>query len=112
MQCATILLHCGNNGLQCLVLEERAILDCLGDARKLLIDDAAGADIGMTNLGVAHLSIRQADEFAGSLQLRVRIFFEQAVNDRCLSNSDGIVRILHIPDSPAIHDDEGYRSIL
>ena len=35
--------------------------DGLADARQVLHDDAAGADVEMADLGVAHLPIRQAD---------------------------------------------------
>ena len=33
----------------------------LGDARQLLHHDASGADVEMTDLGIAHLTVRQPD---------------------------------------------------
>ena len=49
-------------------LEEIAVSDALIDARQILINDAAGAHRDVSDLGVAHLTGRQADELAGRLK--------------------------------------------
>jgi hypothetical protein len=49
------------------VAGETAVLDCLADASQLLVDDATGTDIEVSDLGIAHLTIGQADRFAGSV---------------------------------------------
>ena len=50
------------NGLhERFVGEKVAVVDRLGNAGQLLIDHAAGADVGVTDLAVAHLPVRQTD---------------------------------------------------
>ncbi len=44
------------------VLGERAVRDGFIDARQVLHDDAAGADIHVADLGIPHLARGQADE--------------------------------------------------
>ncbi|MNZ99418.1 hypothetical protein D3C78_1187410 [compost metagenome] len=43
------------------VLEELAVANGLGDAGEVLVDDTAGAQVHVTDFGVAHLPVRQAD---------------------------------------------------
>ena len=50
------------------LLEEAAVVDRLADARQVLIDDAAGADVEVPDLGVAHLALGQADGRARRLR--------------------------------------------
>ena len=59
--------------LQHAVLEEVAVGDRLGDAREVLVDDAAGADVEVPDLGVAHLARRQADGRPGGVERAVRV---------------------------------------
>ena len=47
-----------------LVLLEGAVLDSVVDSRKLLEHDAARTDVEVTDLGVAHLAVGQADVLA------------------------------------------------
>ena len=46
---------------QHLVLEEAAVGDRVVDPRQVLLDDRAGAEVEVADLGVAHLPVRQAD---------------------------------------------------
>ena len=111
VKCAARLLRAVDGVEQSLVLEERALGDRLRDARELLVDDAPCADVRMPDLGVAHLPVRQADVLARRLQLGVRIFRREAVQDGRLSDGDGVRRVFRVADSPAVHDDERDRCI-
>ena len=55
------------------VAEDAAVLTGAVDFHKVLIDDAAGADVEVTHLRVAHLSVGQADVLAAGQQLAVGI---------------------------------------
>lgn len=70
------MIHSAN---QCFVLEEVAVLNGLGDTGQLLVYHAAGADVGMSHLGIAHLSVRKAHIKAGCADLGVWILSEQLV---------------------------------
>ena len=52
------------------VRRELPVGDGAVDARQPLVDDEAGADVGVADLGVAHLPRRQADGLAGGEQRR------------------------------------------
>ena len=54
-----------------------AVRDRVADPHQFLLDDAAGADVQMADLGVAHLPVRQADIAAGGVQERVRASLPQ-----------------------------------
>ena len=43
---------------QRLVLEERAVGDRVVDPGEVLLDDGAGAEVEVADLGVAHLAVR------------------------------------------------------
>ena len=61
------------------VVEQRAVLDRQVDARELLVDDAAGADVEVPDLGVAHLPLGQPDGEPGARERRPRAAREQPV---------------------------------
>ena len=111
VQGAVLFLHAVDDRKESFVLEEVAVLDVAGDAGQLLIDDAAGTDVGMTNFGVTHLTIRQADEFAGSLQLAGLVIGKESVENRSVSYLYSVVLVGFITEAAAIHDDEGHRCI-
>ncbi len=71
-------------------LEEVAVLDGLGDAGQLLIDDAARADVEVAHLGVAHLSLGQAHIHAGGADDGVGIFGLERVDDGRAGLTDGV----------------------
>src|SRR6185437_7937913 len=64
---------------QPLIGGERSVLDRFVDARKVLHDDAAGAEIHVTDFGIPHLPLGQTDEALARLEMRMRIAFEKAV---------------------------------
>jgi ABC-type uncharacterized transport system substrate-binding protein len=73
------------------VLQLHAIADRLVDARRVLHYDAAGAEIGVANRGVAHLPVRQPDIMLAGVETRVRPAPHQGMPDRRLRLFDRIV---------------------
>ena len=88
--------------------KEFAILDHQLNARAVHVNDAASADIQMSDFAVAHLSVRQADGWAAGLNKRVGIFAQQAVIDRLTGKCDGIGFGFGAV-TPSVEDDEDER---
>ena len=59
----------------------------------------------MTDLTVAHLTVRQTDIHAGSAQLRDSALGKQAVQIRSFCCVDGIAHVA-VAQSVAVHDNE------
>ena len=79
MQCRVVffaVLHRLHKGF---VFKETAVPHRLGNPGELLIHHAAGADIGMSDLAVAHLPVRQADVHARRADAGGRIFRKEPV---------------------------------
>ena len=93
-----------------LILLEGAVLDGVVNARELLEDDAAGADVEVADLGVAHLTVGQADVLAGSTEGGVRIVRIQAVDKGRVGRAHGVVGALG-RQTEAVHDDEQCRKV-
>ena len=87
------------------IFKKRPVLDGLCDARQILKHDAAGADVRVADLAVAHLAVRQADIQPGGGQLRVRPALQEAVHDRGLSHVNGVA-VVRLADAVAVEDDE------
>ena len=111
MNRAALFLGILHDGDERLVLEEIAVLDVARDARELLVDEAARADVRVADLGVAHLAVRQADELAGCLEVTGVIVCEEAVEDRSLRFLHRVALIELAAETAAIHDDECDRCI-
>ena len=77
-------------GLQHRVARQRAVGDGLVDARQVLADDRAGAEVEVADLGVAHLPLGQPDRAAAGRQLRVRVARPEVVEDRRVGQLDGV----------------------
>ena len=75
----------GGVGGQC------AVRDGGIDAADVLIDDAAGAEVEMADLGIAHLAAGQPDLGAAGLQQRLRARRHEPVVDRRRGLGDGVV---------------------
>src|SRR6266487_1119767 len=90
------------------VLEERSIRDRAVHALEVLVEDPARADRQMTDLGVAHLAVRQADRLTGGVERRVRVTRPEGVEHRRLGQLDRIPRA-GSRDAPPIEDDERYK---
>ena len=93
------------------VLEERAVLDREVDARELLVDDAAGADVEVTDLGVAHLALGQPDGEPRRAQLGRRALGEEPVEVGRVGGLDGVARRGR-GLAEAVHDDEQRGQVL
>jgi hypothetical protein len=61
------------------VIEDCTAGDSLVDFYKVLIKYTAGTDVKVANLRVTHLTVRQTNVFAGSLELRMGIGFEERI---------------------------------
>jgi hypothetical protein len=72
------------------VFKKAPVGDGVGDARQVLENHAAGADVGMPNLTVAHLPGGQAHVQSGGLQGGGGIFGEQLVQTRRGGGADGV----------------------
>ena len=70
---------------------------------------AAGAEIGVSDLGIAHLSVGQADKMLAGLKMRMRPARHQPMPDRGLGGGDRIVGGLR-PLSPTIEDAQNDRA--
>src|SRR5438874_11708397 len=95
---------------QRLVLEEVARLDRLVHAHQILEQDPPRADRQVADLGVAHLSGRQAYGLPGRGERRVRVSLPQAVEDRSLRQRDGVAGARRRA-APAVENDEDYEGI-
>ena len=86
------------------VFKEAAVLNILGNARQLLINDAPCADVGMAHLAVAHLAVRQADIHARGTDGGIRILREQTVQVRRFCGGNGVAVGLVRHPAKAVHN--------
>ena len=75
---------------QCLVLEERAVLDRLVDPQQVLLHDRTRAEVQVAHLGVPHLALRQADGRPVCDERGVRILLPELVEDRSVRQLDRV----------------------
>src|SRR5262249_19804523 len=66
------------------VASQFAVLDRFVDPGKVLIDDAAGAEIQMADLGISHLTIRETDIHTTGAQAAARVGLVQIIVKRRL----------------------------
>ena len=90
------------------VIADGAGAACHVDARELLMHHAAGADVEMPDLGVAHLPLRQAHGLPRRFELGVRAGFEQLVENRRGRQRNGISGTRG-GQAQAVHDDQACR---
>lgn len=77
----------------------------LVDAREFLIDDSSGADIEVTDFGVAHLAFWQSHRFTISDEFVVGVFLMEVIDERRIGLSEGVSGgYLAVP--PSVEDDE------
>ncbi len=82
------------------------------DARQVLHHETTGADVEMPDLGIAHLSLWQADVFARSAQEGVRTARPQTVESGSASLSNGVVSGLLAPAPAVKHDQHDWTTLL
>ncbi len=90
------------------VAEEIAVQDRLGDAGQILVDHPAGTDVEMTDLGVAHLALRQPHRHARSSDLHMGILFQQSGQIGGDRLGNGVVLGAGV-DAPAIQNHQQQR---
>lgn len=91
-----------------IVLSELALLDGLVDADDVLPDDAAGADVEVADLRVAHQALGQADGQRRGLELDIaRLALGEGVHDGRLGGRDGVAVLWRLlrRDAPPVNDD-------
>ena len=93
-----------------LVLGNGSVLDGFVDARKLLEHDAAGTDVEVTHLGIAHLTVRKAHVLARSAERGVGILLIQAIEERRLGSGDGVLAVVR-GQAAAVHDNQECRKM-
>ncbi len=92
MQISACLLHVLHGVKKLGILEEIPILNLLGDAGEILVNDAPGAHIHMADLGVSHLSVRKTDRKSARISLDERILLLQPVHHRRICLCHGIMK--------------------
>ena len=98
------------NRLDLGIVEEFVVADRHVDLDEVLVHHAAGAEVHVTDLGVAHLPVRQTDILAAGLQVAGRIFGAQAVDHRRALRPDGI-GIIVLSLAPTVEDHQKYFSV-
>ena len=91
-----------------LIAEEAAISDRLGDAHEILLDDAPGAEVQMTDLTVPDLATWQAHCLSRRFQQRLRCSRPESVPRWHVCHRDRIAFFFGAI-TPAIEDEENYR---
>ena len=86
-----------------LVVEELVVTAGHVDLHEVLIHDAAGAEIHVTYLGVAHLPVRQADVLAAGLKMGHGVFCAEAVDEGGALRIDRVGLIV-FPFAPAVQN--------
>ena len=87
------------------VFKEVPVFNLEADFRQDLKHHAAGADVGMADLRVAHLPLRQTDIQAGGLELGVRKARKQCVQIRFVCDGYRIARRRR-GNAITVHDDQ------
>jgi len=105
LACTHCLVDSGADGR---VLKELAITDRLGDAGEILIHHAAGTQVHVADLGVAHLAVRQTDIHARTRDQAVRHARAKTIQHRFLGRINGVVFVTFTV-TEAIQDDQDQR---
>ncbi len=85
--------------------EDLAALDQLVDADDLLLDDAAGAHVEVTDLRRSLIAGPEADGPAGGAEDRVGVGREDVGQDLGVGERDGVTRVV-ASDAPAVAYDQ------
>ena len=93
------VFHCA---LESLIVKEIAVLDGLGNSGQFLVDDSAGAHVGVTDFAVAHLSVGKTDRHSRSADGGVGVFRKEFVKIWLGSGDNGVA--VSVLDAVAVHD--------
>ena len=84
----------GERFLRDLIARKLAIRDCFIDPSEVLINDPAGSQVEMADLGIAHLPFRQTDVRAARAQFAAGVAPVEFVVKRCLCEECGVAIFL------------------
>ena len=95
VQCGVLCFRVLHSLYKRFIFKEVSILDLLCDTGQLLIYDASRTHVHMTNLRVAHLSVRKTNCQSAGIALYKGVVLHQTVHNRSLRHRNGIaLRIL------------------
>ncbi len=94
------VLHCGDQGGIC---KEVAVLNGLGNLHQHLVNDTSCADVGVTYLGVAHLTVGETNVQTGRADSCVGVLGEIFVKIG-LFCGDNSVSVGILIDAEAVHN--------
>ena len=109
MHDAAAFFHRGDEMRHLRIVLELALVDCRIDTRQILHHHAAGANIGVADLGISHLVIGQSHVMLARLHLGVRRMGEEFVPVRRLGEGDRVV-IAVAALAPAVENTEHQRA--
>jgi hypothetical protein len=87
-----------------------AVLDRIPDAGQVLRHHPARADVEVSNLGVAHLPLRQADVPSGGAQKGMRARAPEFIEGGRARLPDGVVDWV-LPPTPSVEDHEHHGTV-
>ena len=105
MECMAVAGTAVQRGRQDLVAEEVPLANVEVDARQVLVDDPPGAEVHVSDLGVAHLPGRQAHGLTARDQGCVRILFDELPVRRRVRPGYGVVVRVR-GEAPAVEHDQ------
>ena len=100
MQRGAVLLDVLNCLQECFVFKEVPVLYCFCNHCQVLINDPARADVKVSDLGVAHLPLRQSYVKPAGLERRSRVFGEYLIQMRLVSRRDGVALLARVDPVP------------
>ena len=103
MHVHAVFLGVFERGFHLRVLHDRVVAAGAVDLHEVLINDAAGADIEVSHLRIAHLSVGQADVLAVGAQFGMGVFFGHGRNVFGMHGRND-VRLIVTAVSPAVED--------
>ena len=106
MQGRALGLRVRNRFEQRVIGEKITVADGFCDTGQFLVDNPAGADVGMADLGIAHLAVRQSDVHAAGADHGVRVFSQITVDIGCFGRLDGIADGF-VVDPETVQNDQG-----
>ncbi len=110
MQLFAALLHIVIGCLYLFVFQQFVLTAGDIDLHQVLIHHAAGAQVHVAYLGVAHLAVRKAYIFPAGLQVRGRVFGAEGVNVGGTLGPDG-VGVVVTAFAPAVQNHQKYFSV-
>ena len=99
----------GDGFLQCRIMLQLAVLYCFTDSGVVLVDDTAGTNVHMPDLGIPHLAGRQAYGFTGGFDSGMAAHAVYLIPAGCAGLADGVIGGI-LPAAPAIQNHQNQRA--